>query len=152
VISSRIHLHVLALLLAPALAWLGLWLAAQQEEASLTDVTPFYLAAVIAAQLAAWLGGSQLQRNRRASTLKACLIGLGAGLNTHLLFGPLVLLLQLLLSGSTGGHLSGGGLLFALVFSLYSLVCVGWLSLPLTALIAHLFHAFRREEPSRAVV
>ncbi len=102
----------------------------------------------VAAEIAAWLRWSALERRVRALT-GGWQTGIGMAAITHLLFG---VLLGVVLTLSIGWEkaIGNGGVSDLVIqagfFFAASLLTVGWITFPTTALLAHGIAARRRKE------
>lgn len=139
---ARLWLHAAALLL-PLLA-LGVVLFALRWKEDLVSLLMLAAVVVVPAQLAAWMGWPLLERIQPRRAAAAAFVGLFMGMITHVLLGPVFALGGWVMRGGRdGGAFGFADMAFVSVTSVFM---AGWVSLPLTALVAIAVHRRRRRE------
>lgn len=139
---ARLLLHGAATLL-PLLA-LGAALFALGLKEDLASTLLLAAVVVVPAQLAACLGWPLLELTQPRRAVAAAFVGLLIAVLTHALFGPVFALAGWLLRGGHSGGISE--LRDTVAVSLTSVMMVGWVSAPATALVAIAVHRRRRRE------
>lgn len=149
---ARILLHFAALVIAvlPVLLWLVVTDQAIDSK-SFSAIMIFVGPAIFAAQFAALVRWKALKLRAMANN-RAWLTGLGMAAITHLMFGVLLSLVLLVVSG--GGELSSVEIWWqfpvqVLFFALVSLSLTGVVTFPATAWIAHWIAGRYRKEMAR---
>lgn len=148
-ISARATLHLAALLMpmVPVVLWLGA-IGRLLDEGSAIAASTIAVPASLAAQTASLWRWNALQR-RAIAKRSAWPTGVGMAALTHLFFGVYLAVAFIVFVGPE--EWMGSGQIWKLpmqaaFFSFSSLMIAGWVSLPLTAWLAHAIGRKREKE------